>query len=1600
MRTFPGAKTNTPTAGHGRRRYVPERSATGWRRALAALVAVLLALAGLVATTQTANAATTQSCGYATAGTATYARTLCWFNMAGYDAATAKDPAGQDMITTIPGTGGYKLYYTIHQNSNRPPAATSFPTWSGAFLGRGTNGNYTGVPGLPALYQVVGGGGSGGGDTLLELDNIRVTDGAGNPVTAFSMVGADAEATDTGEAMRFTSDKPLRQIGPLGNACPGEFSGVGTTTVFCSSDDAVGRSGTAMLAADNPTRIGIDMLTKQRQGVAFGILLSKLQLNKTVASRMNPSDAFGITVARGDGTVLQSRNTGTGATATTGEVTTIGSGAGAPFTLSETATSGSLGDYNESWACTRNGAADPTLPSGAAGSSATVTVAIGDFVDCRITNTALQGSLSLQKIAGPVTDVNGNGVRDAGDTISYTFVVENTGAVTMNNVAVSDPLIGAVTCPTTTLAPGASTTCSSVTRYTFTAANVAAGQFTNTATAAGTPQGATSPINSNTSATTTTLEAPKASLSLTKSVAPTDVGAPGDAVTYTYRVTNTGNVDISALSIAETSFSGSGPAPSPVCRVTSLAPGTSTDCTAAYTVTQADFDAGSVSNTAHASGTDPSSGTVDSPDSTAKLTATPTPRLSLEKSVSPDDAASFVVGQQLTYSFVLTNTGSVTLTNLDVSEQNFTGTGGAVNPVCPASAPVPPQGQVVCTATYTLTQADIDRGEVLNSATAVGAAPGGAAVNSPLSSVSAPGNPAPALTVVKTASPGTVSAAGDTVTYDFAVENTGNVTMKNVVVNETAFSGSGPAPVVTCPAAAASMLPGERVVCTASYTLTQTDADQSQLTNTATATGTPPSSAGGPVTSPPSTATVTVAENPALELVKTASPLQATTAGETITYSFAVRNTGDATVSGIGIAEGAFSGTGPAPVVTCPAGAASLAPGATVTCTGTYTVTQADADAGRIDNSATADGRSPAGASVVSDESSNTVPIIASPAVTLQKTASVGNVTAAGQIITYSFLVTNTGNVTLHSSDIIETRFTGRTVLKPVCPPGISSLAPGENIVCTADYTVTQADMDAGHIVNNAAVSGETPSGVPITTPESRIDVTAQAAPALTVEKSASPTSITAAGQTVTYSYLITNTGNVTLTDVDAVEGAFTGTGPTPVVTCPAGAASLAPGATVTCTSTYVATQADIDTKYVTNTATAHGTPPGGGSPVDSEPSTTTFTVIASPDLTIVKSADPSTITRSGELVTYSFLVRNTGNLTMSNIEVIEGSFTGTGTAPVVDCPAGPIQLAPNDTVTCTATYTATQEDVDAGRVDNTASVQGAPLSAPDTPLQFGPAENSVDAPPQPALRIVKSASPSDRASYVAGADITYTFVVTNTGNVTIDDVQVADSGFTGSGPAPTADCSGGPTTLAPGDQLTCTAAYTVTQADADAGGISNTATASGLPPAGGERISSEPSTVVLPHDSAPALELVKSAAVSESSIAYRFAVTNTGNVTVRNVTIAEGAFTGTGAFPGIDCPSGASALAPGEAIVCTATYTLTAADRGAGEISNTATAGGDSIGGAVNSSPSTARVTLAGLPALAHTGLDIGDILWLATILVGIGGLIAGGAYLRRRRS
>ncbi len=88
---------------------------------------------------------------------------------------------------------------------------------------------------------------------------------------------------------------------------------------------------------------------------------------------------------------------------------------------------------------------------------------------------------------------------------------------------------------------------------------------------------------------------------------------------------------------------------------------------------------------------------------------------------------------------------------------------------------------------------------------------------------------------------------------------------------------------------------------------------------------------------------------------------------------------------------------------------------------------------------------------------------------------------------------------------------------------------------CTATYQVTQADLDAGAVNNTATATGTPPTAPPLT-PTDTVTVPGTQTPDLTLVKVADKTSVSTVGETITYTFTATNTGNVTLTDADITD--------------------------------------------------------------------------------------------------------------------------------------------------------------------------------------------------------------------------------------------------------------------------------------------------------------------------------------------------------------------------------------------------------------------------------------------------------------------------------
>jgi len=289
-------------------------------------------------------------------------------------------------------------------------------------------------------------------------------------------------------------------------------------------------------------------------------------------------------------------------------------------------------------------------------------------------------------------------------------------------------------------------------------------------------------------------------------------------------------------------------------------------------------------------------------------------------------------------------------------------------------------------------------------------------------------------------------------------------------------------------------------------------------------------------------------------------------------------------------------------------------------------------------------------------------------------------------------------------------------------------------------------------------------------------------------------------GETITYHFTVTNTGNVTLHGVTVTD---------PKVTVTGGPTTLDVGEAdnTTFSGTYTLTQADIDAGDVDNTATADSDESGPAS------GSTTVPLPQAASLTISKSGtfnDTNTDGNAdvGETITYHFTVTNTGNVTLHGVTVTDPKVTVTGGPTTLD-------VGEADNTTFSGTYTLTQADIDAGDVDNTATADSD---------ESGPASGSTTVPlPQAAsLTISKSGTFNDTntdGNADVGETITYHFTVTNTGNVTLHGVTVTD---------PKVTVTGGPTTLDVGeaDNTTFSGTYTLTQADIDAGDVDNTATA------------------------------------------------------------------------------------------------------------------------------------------------------------------------------
>jgi len=697
-----------------------------------------------------------------------------------------------------------------------------------------------------------------------------------------------------------------------------------------------------------------------------------------------------------------------------------------------------------------------------------------------------------------------------GDITTYEYVITNTGNVTLTQpISVTDNLIANVSCPALPaggLAPSATLTCTA--DYVVTQADLDAGSVTNLASA-------TDGTTSSPQASETIPASQNPALFIEKTSSFTQITQAGETITYDFTVRNDGNLTLTGgVDVVDDKIGTIN------CAVGNLPPNATASCSADYVVTQADIDAGFVTNQAFAENNRAVSAPVD-----LTLNAVQTPALDFAKTALTTSFTN--AGDVIDYEFRLENTGNVTLNNVSLSDPLIS----AIS--CPATVLLPGEF-IICTGSYSVTQDDVDAGEVINNAAASAVPPGGAAPVTPVDSAVVDAVSNPSMTFAKRALRSDFSAVGDILTYEFDVVNDGSVTLNNILITDDLIAS------VSCPAT--TLAPGANMVCSANYTVTQADIDTGEVINNASVNAEPAD--GSPLAPVDSQAVVDADQQPELSLDKRGLTADFAAVGDVLSYEYDVVNTGNVNITGLSVSDDLIAS------VSCPV--TSLAPGERVTCTADYIVTQADIDAGSVTNIASADG-TPSGGTLTPPEDTETIDAVQTPELTIVKTALETEFSNVGDVLSYEYEVTNSGNVTITSAvTVSDDRIA--SVSCPALPVG--GLLPAASLTCTASYVVTQADLDAGDVTNIASAS----DGTLTSAPDSAV-VTAVQSPSLVMTKTASPQSFSTVGETINYDYVVTNTGNITVTDPLTITDDRIAS-----VSCPAlPVGGLLPGESLTC---------------------------------------------------------------------------------------------------------------------------------------------------------------------------------------------------------------------------------------------------------------------------------------------------------------------------------------------------------------------------------------------------------------------------------------------------
>ncbi|CCH33272.1 GEVED domain-containing protein [Actinosynnema sp. NPDC047251] len=1107
----------------------------------------------------------------------------------------------------------------------------------------------------------------------------------------------------------------------------------------------------------------------------------------------------------------------------------------------------------------------------AVGATATITYTVtvqnpvpGDFRLANVVTSSTAGSNCPAGSTDPVcrtsTAVSGLDIAktvdkpsaNPGDVVTYTVTVRNTGQTPQNGATFTDDLAGVLddatwigasastgtatfTAPnlvwTGNLAVGASATVTYTARVTGNGDKRLANTVTSTTPGNNCPAGSSDP-----KCRTST---PLSGVTIAKAVDRTSAD-PGDTVTYTVTVTNTGQTPLNAnfsddlSGVLDDATWGSATASTGTVTFTSpnlawsgsLAVGATATIT--YTVTVKEPVTGDFRLDNVVTSTTPGSNCPTGSTDARCKTSTPIAGLRIVKSDNRDEV---VPGDTVTYTIVVTNTGQTPQTGATFTDDlsrviddatynaDAAATAGSVSYTAPnltwtgdlavgASA----------TVTYTVTVLDPDPGDkrLVNqivSTTRGSNCPAGS--TDPSCSTATPGRE---LTFSKTSDKQTANP-GETVTYTVTVTNTGQVPLSNATfaddlsdVLDDATWGSVTASTGTATFASpnlnwtGSLEVGASATVTYTVTVKNPTTGNHELGNAVSSTepgNCPPGSTD------PACSTTTLL--PGLEITKTVDKPSANP-GDTVTYTVTVRNSGttpqdanfsddlsgvldDATWGSVTASTGTVTFTSPNLAWT-----GALAVGATATVTYTVIVQNpptGDFTLGNAVTSTTPGGNCPAGST--DPRCGTTTPVSG-----IDLTKSVDRTDAKpGDVVTYTVLVRNTGTTPLTAAtfsdnlaDVVDdatwggaTATTGTAAYAEPTLTWTGDVPVGGTATIT--YTVTvknppTGDFRLANVVTSSTPGGNCPAGS--TDPDC---TTSTPVAGLGITKTAAPASVKP-GDTVTYTVVVANTGQTvhpgaTFTDdltgvvddatynADAAATLGTTSYTAPRLTW---TGDLAVGATATITYTVTVKNPVPGDFRLANAVTS--STPGSNCPTGTtDPKCSTSTPVAGLDIT--KTAAPAT-PEPGATVTYTVTVRNTGQTPQNGARFTDdltdvlddGAYNADGTATVGAVTyAEPVLTWTGDLPVgsqAVVTYSVRVDDPPAGdhRLRNavTSDVPGANCPPGSTDPKCSTST------PLPGMEIKKTV---DRADAKPGDVVTYTVVVRNTGQTALTGATAAD---------------------------------------------------------------------------------------------------------------------------------------------------------------------------------------------------------------------------------